>query len=133
MGTLRKMGKPHKERPMRSTTETPTLDNTFAFTFRAARRKQADRKYGSLKAATLSEARDLLRADTRLAGQTVIRLKPARSWMVAALVRGEDGPSYNSMRYAKWEDADNAGSSLLWRWSLMTSYVVEPSEDEPNA
>jgi hypothetical protein len=114
-------------------TETLTLANTYCFAFRPRGQVDAKPQTGSVHAANAQDARRAIRSDTRMRGQTLLWVKPARSWKVAALVRGESGPSYNAVRYANWQDADDAGSSLLWRWSLMMSYVVEPSEDEPNA
>ena len=55
-----------------------------------------------------------------------------KSWKVACIVTGESGPSYNGCRYKTREAADAAGDNLFMRWTMMKSYTVEPSDDEPN-
>lgn len=50
-----------------------------------------------------------------------IKTKQDRSWV------------YNQLRFSTKTEAEAYASDLFMRWTAVTKYIVEPSEDEVNA
>ena len=55
--------------------------------------------------------------------------KIGTSYKVAVKVRGEEGWSYNALRFPTKEEAEAHGQDLYSRWMLVEKWEVQESDD----
>lgn len=54
------------------------------------------------------------------------------SFKVGVFVNGESKPSYNGLRFASSDEAEQYGRDLRGRWTLVDRFAVEESSDPVN-
>ena len=54
------------------------------------------------------------------------------SWKTAVKVKGEEGWSYNALRFATSQEADSYGADLSRRWLLVEKWEAQESDEPVN-